>query len=193
MAEPEGFSPPPVSLEGYRRNARMALDPSTSEGHAFYITREVITNSLDALATRIDISISHDVGSEDRLHTWFCIHDNGSGIPVEKIKELTLEKSKSGKREGAAGTFGRGIKDHLLAATEFEICSRQNGIRRTERMGVGTSTTPFGCIPRYENGTSIKFTLESDVVGENGLLVHLWDKIVQDFVDFAVAATASGG
>jgi len=104
------------------------------------LAREFFQNSVDARATRIDISFNED-GT-------IVVHDNGVGMDYDIIRNKLLVLGGSQKREGDTGAFGK--------AKEVLYFSWENYSVRTQNLlvtGMGADYT-IETVEDYHEGTT---------------------------------------
>lgn len=104
--------------------------------------QEILQNSVDAKATRIDITLT-DKGYE--------IRDNGKGMTAKTMVDALLTFGGSAKDEGAAGGFGHAKILILFAMANFEIHSRN-----TKAIGEGLQYILDENNPEYVQGTLVR-------------------------------------
>jgi len=109
--------------------------------------REIFQNSIDANATRIDVS--WDVNSRTIL-----INDNGSGMDLDTLQNKLLVLGGSKKAKGATGAFGKAKELELFSWEMYEL--HTSDLLLT---GSGNEYTIVE-VPEYCNGCSISLIIQ---------------------------------
>ncbi len=113
------------------------------------VVKELLENSVDALATRIDVEVER--GGTELIR----VTDNGEGIHPDDI-ELAVASHATSKLHSADDLFAvrtRGFRGEALASiaevSQFSIRTRQsdqlNGIELTVQAGIVKEPRPCGC------------------------------------------------
>jgi DNA mismatch repair protein MLH3 len=90
------------------------------------IVSELVQNSLDASATRVEIGVD--------CEEWMCwVKDNGSGIPKDGLELLGR-----GSEEGRYGRFLMGILSRLA------VLRHRSGTSKSHDLNASNSPTNFG-------------------------------------------------
>lgn len=124
-----------VTAESFRiLSADLYKDPIRA------VMREIATNAQDANKGKpITIHLP------TQFEPTFEVHDNGGGIPPERIADVYLSYFGSTKRDDvvAAGYFGLGSKSPLAyGAKNFTVISRYNSIATTYAIHLSTEGIP---------------------------------------------------
>jgi hypothetical protein len=87
---------------------------------------DLIDNSLDADATRVDVSVAFE-GAD----SWLRIADNGTGITAARLNEAMRYGTERDYREAELGRFGLGLKTASLSqCRRLTVATRTNPLRR---------------------------------------------------------------
>jgi len=111
--------------------------------------REIYQNSIDAGATRIEVSW-------DRNSRTITIVDDGCGMDLNTLRNRLLVLGGSKKAEGATGAFGKAKELELFSWEVYEL--HTNNLLLT---GSGNEYTIIE-VPEYLDGTSISLVIQED-------------------------------
>lgn len=115
--EVESWDSDPAGMMEYYKNQPYTLGQSIAD---------IVDNSYDANATRIDVEIQFDPSSEDK--PYIVIFDDGDGISDEQMKSALRLGVRRNRSETELGVFGIGMKLSSLAqANEVTIYSKKDG------------------------------------------------------------------
>ena len=136
--ETESWDSDPAGMMEYYKNQPYTLGQSIAD---------IVDNSYDANATRIEVEILFDSSSEDK--PYIVIFDDGDGISDEEMKSALRLGVRRNRSETELGVFGIGMKLSSLAQAN----ERKPSIRkRTEtlqfdesRQATSQSTTQRKC------------------------------------------------
>lgn len=117
--------------------------------------RELLQNSRDALASRVDITVT----SENNIYT-VVFQDNGKGMSKEVLENGMLTYAGSIKSDGAAGGFGMAKCLLVFAPTSCQI--------DTGELSVYVQGIDYDYIPSTEKIDGTRFTI---VIDNNGFTV----------------------
>lgn len=115
--ETEKWDSDPAGMMEYYKNQPYTLGQSIAD---------IIDNSYDANATKIDVKIGFDPSSDDK--PYIVIMDNGDGISEDEMKNALRLGVQRNRSETELGVFGIGMKLSSLAqANEVTIYSKKQG------------------------------------------------------------------
>lgn len=143
-------------------NARLVSKVLTKNKNTFYALKELINNSIQAQATRIEIDlVPFNVEQSDLMYgaiDKIRICDNGHGVPFSKFSKSILEVATDNKPDGCGvGRFsglqiGQTMRIHTVGYDE-----KQNGYTKTS---VEFSASQF----QKDDITSIEFPVETELL-----------------------------
>ena len=132
--ETESWDSDPAGMMEYYKNQPYTLGQSIAD---------IVDNSYDANATRIEVEILFDPSTEDK--PYIVIFDDGDGISDEEMKSALRLGVRRNRSETELGVFGIGMKLSSLAqANEVTIYSKKDGniaIRRISASHISEHNT----------------------------------------------------
>jgi len=137
----------------------------------FILCRELLQNSVDSTASRIDIDYRHD---EDRGGYILSVEDNGIGMTKDTLLNVFLGIGKSKKAGGAVGGFGI-AKVAIFSCDIWEITTKHKSDNEytikggTTRQGLELSTV--------EKGDNDSYTKVSVYLNQLAIS-RLWEALV---------------
>ena len=138
---------------------------------------EIIDNALDEFA-QINSKIKLLKINAEPKQGWYCISDNGRGIPIDKHEsgkytpEVALGALRAGrnftdeKEIGVIGANGVGAAATAFCSTDFEAIIRRDGKKYRQRFTDGAkkiSKPSITHISSQKTGTQISFQLDKSV------------------------------
>lgn len=139
-------------------------DGSNYDDGIYVLIKEVIDNAIDEYMMGFGKSISVEV-----IDGTVSVRDNGRGIPLGKLIDVSSKMNTGGKYDSKAfkksvGLNGVGIKAVNALSSEFFISSVRDGLMKSALYRCGDLVEESDLMPTDEpNGTFVRFTPDATI------------------------------